>query len=261
MIKSFLLLLIFVISSLGAVQKKDEKPLKVLVLIIASENKPVYKELYKIWRSYMHRFPDEVEAYFIQGDPLQRKKCLIKEDVVWSRTVESLVPGIINKTLMTLEFFMPRMQEFDYVLRTNLSSFYVFPRYMKFLKSLPRKKCYCGNPYGWAENSQLGWRFAHGAGITMSKDVAQFLVQNKGKIMAMPDYDDVIIGEFLKPLGFSLFSAPRTDFLSLDSWLKGEDNIPPNAFHFRVKNQNASLRTTDELFIHWELYNKFYEPI
>ena len=36
---------------------------KVLVLIIASDNQPVYLELQKLWRSYMHQDRKHIEAY------------------------------------------------------------------------------------------------------------------------------------------------------------------------------------------------------
>ncbi|MCX6988703.1 MAG: hypothetical protein NTZ52_04285 [Chlamydiae bacterium] len=115
---------------------------KVLVLIIASDNFPgvdlvfPYPELKKIWRSYMHTNPN-IEAYFIQGDPNLSSPYEIQGDVIWSKTEENLRPGILNKTLLSIECMLPRINEFDYVLRTNLSSFYVFPRLLHFLQTLP----------------------------------------------------------------------------------------------------------------------------
>ena len=41
--------------------------LKVLVLIITSDNLPVYPKLQKVWKSYMHSDPEHIEAYFIRG--------------------------------------------------------------------------------------------------------------------------------------------------------------------------------------------------
>lgn len=48
-----------------------------------------------------------------------------------------MIPGILNKTVKGLEFLQPCFSDFDYILRTNLSSFYVFPKLLNFLHQAP----------------------------------------------------------------------------------------------------------------------------
>ena len=86
-----------------------ESNLKVLVLIIASDQVPIYRELQEVWRSYMHSDPQHIEAYFIKGDPNLPSLYEIKEDVIWSRTEEGWSPGIINKTVLSLEAMRDRL--------------------------------------------------------------------------------------------------------------------------------------------------------
>lgn len=233
----------------------NEIQAKALVLIIASDNRPVYRELQNIWRSYMRRYPELVEVYFIKADPNLGAQCEVRDDVIWSKTVENLKPGITIKTLYSLDFLSSRLDEFDFVLRTNLSSFYIFSRYIQFLETLPKERCYCGNLCGC---KSLPYNFAQGAGITLSTDVAKFLVSNKEQIIAMPDFDDVVIGKFLISHGYELIPAPRTDFPDIQSWDQGKDQIDPKAFHFRVKNNSRKLRMRDELYIQRELCKLFY---
>ena len=114
------------------------RDIKILVLIICSDNLPVYPELQKIWRSYMHYDRNHVEAYFIKADPKLDVEYKIDNDVIWSKTDECLIPCITNKTLLSLEAMSSRFSDFDYVLRTNLSSFYVFPRLLNFLRTVLR---------------------------------------------------------------------------------------------------------------------------
>ena len=85
--------------------KKFKKDIKILVLIIASDEYPVYVELQKIWRSYMHYNPKQVEAYFMKADPDLGTMSIIQDDVIWSKTSETLAPGIINKTILSIEAF------------------------------------------------------------------------------------------------------------------------------------------------------------
>ena len=87
--------------------KKAHSKIKLLVLIIASDNLPVYVEEQKIWRSYMHLDPRHVEAYFIKGNPQLPANYFFKEDVIWSQTQDCIIPGILNKTLLSMEALMP----------------------------------------------------------------------------------------------------------------------------------------------------------
>jgi hypothetical protein len=253
-------LVYFVIPFLGMVFPGNplyahEPNVKVLVLIIASDQLPVYVELQKIWKSYMHLDPEHVEAYFIRGNPKLPTPYQIQGDVIWSKTDEGWIPqsaGIINKTVLSLEAMMPRLHEFDYVLRTNLSSFYVFPRLLQVLEKLPRKKCYFASQTG--VDSGIG----SGSGFILSPDLAEIIVKNKKVFLGhKKSPDDVMIGNFLKKQGYKLSPHRRIDFLTLDDWFNGRDSMPVDMFHFRVKTEDH-LRLRDDIFIQSELLEIFY---
>jgi len=88
-----------------------EREMKVLVLIICSDQFPgttltfPYKEMQEVWRSYMHRDPEHVEAYFIRANPHLNSMYEIQGDVIWSKTEENVIPGILNKTSYLLSLF------------------------------------------------------------------------------------------------------------------------------------------------------------
>lgn len=237
---------------------KRQKDIKVLVLIIASDQLPVYTELYKIWHSYMHYDPRHVEAYFIRGDPELPTWYEIKGDVIWSKTTEGWVPqsaGILNKTILSLEAMMPRMHEFDYILRTNLSSFYIFPRLLDFLKKLPKKRCYCGS------DATGGGTIASGCGFIITPDVAELIVKNKRKLLNLATAeDDLILGGFIRGQRISLIQHPRMSFYTLADWHATKDKIPATMFHFRIKHADA-LRLENEIYIQSELVKMFYNGL
>lgn len=230
--------------------------IKTLVLIIASEQLPIYVELQKIWKAYMHSDPEHFEVYFIKGDAKLPNLYTIDNDIIWSQTDDWWIPqsaGILNKTLLSLEAMVPRLHEFDYVLRTNLSSFYVFPRLLDFLKTLPKQRCYCGSRVG---NTEI----ASGCGFIMSTDVAQLLINNKDQLMGQKHTeDDMIIGTFFAQEELRLIPHNRVDLLTLKAWKNIKKNIPQHEFHFRVKNADDQLRMTDELFIQRKLVKMFYK--
>jgi hypothetical protein len=233
----------------------DDKEIKILVLTIASDTlhgsevfEP-YLKMQDMWRSYMHLDPAHVEAYFIRADPELPVQSMIKGDVIWSKTEECVMPGLLRKTLLSLEHMLPRLHEFDYILRPNLSSFFVFPRLLEFLKTAPREGCYCG---------PKGPGFVSGCGFIISPDVAEMLVKHKDELWNSPLIDDVAIGHFLLDHGIRILDKPYMELIHIKSWHRFKDHIPSDVFHFRTKNVNEHLRGTDELFIQSELFKMFY---
>lgn len=270
LIKSFFIILYFLMKipilskqnidnlNLNKIKKSN---IKILVLIIASQDKEVYLELQKLWRSYMHYDSQHVESYFIRADPNLQSDYKIEGDVIWIKTQENLRPGILNKTLVSMEIFLPRIKEFDYILRTNLSSFYVFDRLLKFLENSSKNRFYCGSDIG------IFSIIASGCGFLISPDIMQMLVQNKQYFLNDTFYfdkdyitgsDDFIIGSFLFKNGVRLIHHERMDIMPIDVWKSNKDKIPNNMFHFRIKNQEH-LRLKDDIYIHSELIKMFYK--
>lgn len=248
--------------------ESHKKSFKVLVLIISSDGTEAYRELQKVWKSYMHSDPAHFEVYFIKGNPELPTPFEIKGDDLFVKTEEGYVPGIVNKTILSMEAMLPRLKEFDYVLRTNLSSFYVFPRLLNFVSTLPKKKCYCGIrmhiPGSWIPKFGYTINFVSGAGFLLSSDLVEMLVREKEDIFKFNNDlpDDVLIGLFFQNRSIHSIPAERMDIPTRDQWIAQKDKIPERAFHFRAKNNN-NIRTesesfSDELYINLELLKMFY---
>ena len=133
----------------------------------------------------MNRNPS-FECYFykatagIQGPYELRDNCLhIK--------LGECFGNILEKTIRALEFFEPRFSEFDYIARPNLSSFFLFDRYLKYLEGLPRENMMEG-----VFVHSYGYTYPSGCGFTFSPDVARMILRGR-----QPQYhmDDVTIGK------------------------------------------------------------------
>ncbi len=226
-----------------------------LVLIITSDHFPVYKEFQKIWRSYMNLDPTHFEVYFLRADPSMKELYRIDGDTIWSRTSEGWCPdpGILNKTIISLEAMEPRLHEFDYVLRTNLSALFVFPRLLNYLQNMPRKRCYTGSNTG--ENSVIG----SGSGFIISPDVARMLIADRDMLIEHTSgTDDVTIGICLtKRHDVHLIRKDRIDIWSLPQWQAMKNSLPSDVFHFRVKSSDKERLATDT-FIQSQLRDMFY---
>lgn len=238
----------------------QRKP-KLLVLIIDSENLPVYKQLRKIWRSYMHYNPEQVESYFIRGNPNLSRSHIIENDIIWSKTQESYIPGILNKTILSLEAMIPRINDFDYILRTNLSSFYVFPRLLKVLNKSPRSRFILSG--GFVSPFDNSLKCPHGCGYIISRDLAELIIKNKSQILTSPQAnawpDDVVTCEFFYKNNLHKINDKKIDLSSISSWKKIKHKIPKKAFHFRVRNFNPKIRIKNEVYIQRKLLQRFYK--
>jgi hypothetical protein len=236
---------------------------RLLVLFISSDNFPgtdliaphPYPVFQQVWRQYMHLHREHIEAYFIRGDPDLPVPFEIRGDTIWCKTVENVMPGILNKTVLALEGLLPRIQqgEFQFILRTNLSSFFVFPRVLEFIQTLPLGKCYSASGGDW---------FGSGCGFFLSSDVAALLVSMKSRLLDVMASDDVTIAQALRDSGIFLLPAPRTDISSLATWNEwnraSTDCVTGGPMHFRVKNLHHELRATEDVQVYRELLTKYY---
>lgn len=249
----FFLLLIGYPSNLKATGGNTSRNIKLLILILASDDYPVYCELQKIWRAYMHSDPENIEAYFIKADPNLPSDCLIDGDIVWLKCEECIKPGIINKTIMSFEHFLPRIgTEFTYVLRTNLSSFYILPRLLTKLKTYPRRSFYCSADSGTSYTGS-------GAGYILSPDLVELLVNNKHHFLDNTSwYDDGLVGEFLNEKGIRVQRHDRIEFHSLQEWYAKKNTIGNLIFQCRIKGPTWDIRLQEDIYIHKELLKQYY---
>lgn len=204
--------------------------MRILMLIISSDTFPVYAQHREVWRSYMKRHPD-IDCYFIQYSPATFIP-ILTTDTLTMRGRERY-ETILAKTVDALAFFLPRAP-YTHVVRTNLSSVWDFGELVTYLNSQPSQRFYGG--------IELKEGCASGAGILLSRDVAELLVQNRRTLLSIGTIDDVDIGRFLRQVGIPLTISRRVDFLSLSQYEGGRDYIPPGTFHYRVKHPHAGGR-------------------
>lgn len=248
----FVKVIVLLLMTLMPFAKGFAEELKTLILVIATDDKPAYRELQKIWEAYLDRDPAHYEVYFLRADPLLEAPAQIKKNEIIVKTEESLVPGILNKSLLGLEALQSRLNEFHYVLRTNLSSFFVFDNLTKYLSKLPREQCYCG--ISLYQTKELGLPpdlgvvpFISGAGIILSVDVVQKLLSTHTKYEKYKTLlpDDVFIGLVFQKESVPFISAQRWDYPTYAGWLEHNHKIEDYAYHFRAK-RSYSLRTAED---------------
>ncbi len=241
--------------------------MRIIILVIASRGIH-FDSLAKIIRSYLNIHPN-IKGYLIYDSDSKIEK---KNDIIIYPEPCTFIPGILKKTIFAMDHII-KTEEFDYIFRTNLSSFFVLKRLIKYITTLPKNNCYCSEfhkptsglikqlkRYGHKSNIKWG----NGAGIILSKDVVKNIVRNKNKI----DYriiDDVSIGIYLSSLpNIKWIKQKRLSTLNYNSKhviiQKNINNkiinfIKKNHFHYRHKDNNSNK---SYIKIINRLYKKFY---
>jgi hypothetical protein len=155
--------------------------------------------------------------------------------ILYVKGDESLIPGILHKTVEALSYFLTTDPSIEFVWRTNLSSVLDFVGLQEYLNTIPSTDFY-GGYVGKAQDIF----FASGAGFLMSRDVAEYLVANKASLR-YDLIDDVAIGALLEPK-FGIVPIDRC-------WVQtGEEDIEALlhqcVFHFRCESYQH-LRTVE----------------
>lgn len=147
--------------------------------------------------------------------------------------------NIFHKTIYTLGF-LERNCDYDLILRTNLSSFFIYDRLLEVIEQISDTNVYQGVHVQYREVT-----FITGCGFFLSRDVAQYLLRQHSTL-SHHIIDDVDIGRILKEipktplLRYDLISyhAPLTE-VELESHHTAI--VEEKYYHVRIKNLNREI--------------------
>ena len=197
--------------------------MRILMLVISSDTIPVYAQHREVWRTWMHSHPN-VDCWFLQYSPLVLGPTRTK-DTLFFRGTERY-GSILAKTLDGLAYFLPRAP-YTHVVRTNLSSVWNLPVLLEHLATLPSTRLYAG--------VECTGAYVSGAGIVMSRDIAELLLAQRRIAMSIGRIDDVDIGVVMQMNAIPLTPLPRVNIHSLADYEVQRTTVPPGSFHYRVK--------------------------
>ena len=233
--------------------------MRCLILVIVSFDKPVYYDMLRIWKEILGenkdvwfiqcKPPDEwigdivndIDSLRLDSQSHSLRDCLELDNenkTLYVKGDECLIPGILHKTVEALSYFLSTDTTYTHVWRTNLSSVLDLVGLQQYVSISDKKMGFYGGYVGKAVNENIF--FASGAGFLLSRDVADYLVENKASLR-YDLIDDVAIGALLEPK-FGIVPIDRC-------WVQtGEEDIEvllhEGVFHFRCESYQH-LRTVD----------------
>ena len=148
----------------------------------------------------------------------------LRGDEIWVNCPESISPGIHLKTKAAFEYFLEN-EEFDIVIRTNLSSLFHLEKLYNWLLDKPR------------ENASFGYltfsSFLSGCGYGLTRDVVEDFVKTEFSATdIMTEIDDMILHKYLSNKGVERYGW------EMDSYESGKNMASSTHFHLRFKTDN-----------------------
>lgn len=216
--------------------------MKLLILVIANDFAP-YDNLQKWnWDRFMKLNPDLDCYYLKEKEDLDTEYKIDGINFYYKAKPDTFV-SIFDKTISALRHL--NYENYDFVLRTNLSSFFIRDKMMRYLTTLPKNEIYAG-----LKAEHQDFTFAAGAGFLMSKDVIDYLLNNLDKRFNL--IDDVDIGKIMFGK-YDITPFPRWD-VPFNGDVTQIKNMGEDCFHIRIKTY---VRQAEGPIYNY-LYAKFY---
>jgi hypothetical protein len=252
---------------------------KAIVVIIkgfslAADN-TLYDKFEAVWRRYKDLRPDKFRVFFLQCREDSTQPLIYWEDehTLCLNTEESYVPGILLKTLAAMHFCLQEYQ-FDYFVRTNLSTFINWDSFERTLDTFPKTQLCAGHKEpARPEPTPLfpvGSRWCAGP-VTLSRDLVYQLLDHVEKQPLenlWMQSDDVAMFECLRRITGKIDHRTQlsglwfSDHGEVDDRLKAKLKEPDVADWpwYRVRNWGSDRHQVD-VYIHEQLYSRVYQQI
>ena len=220
------------------------KTLAILIIDDDGSGDLFYSLARELWRHNLRN--KSIPYYFLNATKLDlpSDQVLIDSDVIETRHYTDFNQRITEKTHLGIRYCYENIA-FDYLLRTNLSSFYDLAGLIKHLDTLEPQNIYAGkittqyylDEYGLHQD----FSFCSGSGFLLSRDVCQKIVQ-RDQLVSKKLIDDVWVRLILQDV--PMLDMSRCDLIKVGPYcgdtLSLVEQYIVNAtregvFHFRVK--------------------------
>lgn len=205
---------------------------KLIVLIIYSENIPVFKEMKALSTKYHELYADTVKYFYVQYNNEITEDLCETGNIIHVCGNESGTEGygIYAKTIKAMQHIINKY-DFEFVMRTNISSFLCLDNILKYLDTIP-KSGYAGG-YSWGTHLS-------GTGIFMSRDVIEILTKD---IRHLVPYDDYNISAIIKQNKIKTKCIQIPYSIRFVENNKYDENLyyDKNVLYFRIKNKDREI--------------------
>jgi hypothetical protein len=217
--------------------------MKILNLVLYSDNDEIYVQMYQALSGYYKGFSD-VSTYFYKYNENISGNIEITGDIINIKGRESYMPGILNKTIDAFMLFKNNgeYEKYDYIIRSNISSIVNFRLLSEQLELNP-VEYYGSTNIGNITLDNTNIPFASGTNIIMSKKGYMTLVDNIN-LLNRAYIDDISIAVFFHKLNIKITNvgkAGESGFVfvpMINNNLEYEKLVSHNYLVYRNKSEN-----------------------
>jgi hypothetical protein len=219
---------------------------KIIFIVIASPS-DYYNKNKIIMNQFMNKNKN-IKTFYIYGN-VDKSKVFKTEHDLYFDFSENLVPGILKKSIKSFEY-INKNYTYDYLIRTNLSTFWNFKRILQKIKKFPNRRCLAGDI-----RRRYPINYLFGTGIIYSRDMVNLLVKDKNKLN-YDKADDIVLSYYLhKKYGIKYINEPRCKKF-MKRLPKNKGDIPKKKSHFRLKTPKERELDHIKMFILHKVFNK-----
>ena len=207
--------------------------MKILISVLSLNKEPyvgLEKTIRETWASESH---EDVEVIYYYGDSNEIK---LVGDRLFLDSPEGLM-NIGHKTLKMYAYILENFT-FDYIFRTNSSSYVNIEKLKEFISDKPKEKFYCGGV-----GNYNGIPFASGSGYFLSRDMVELVLEHRNE-WNHSFIDDVSLGMLIGKRGYKIYNGIRSD-VGINS------HLDLSYYHYRVKdagNRNNDISLMKSLY-------------
>jgi len=227
---------------------------RILNLVLFSHNTE-YDEMYNITRQYYASQNIPTIYYTFSDNENQEQEYNLQNDILQIKGKDTFIPGILEKTIKTFEYIKPELNNYDYIVRTNISTIVNFNLLKKLLIQNPVE--YGGRMLnikgkdtlnGIVDETYLNLDFVAGTCIILSSNLMSRFLQKK-HLLNYTLIDDVSISVLLKEQFNDVTAIGFTDYYYVSRNFNGNDQELINSFnpnyHIFYRNRCDENRAVD----------------
>jgi len=198
----------FVGLSLDLYKETFSSRLRILHLVLFNhDDNGAYDKMQRSSHDFYQRFQSNVDTYYYCFSPKLTQPFVLdaKSGILYIQGEESYAPGTLDKTIKVLHWAEDKLPQYDYVVRSNISTLVDFEELLPTLEKTPidygggliNNLAWLDERSGVKDETYYGTKYVSGTCIIFSSRCAQQIIA-KSYLMNYNLVDDLAIGVFVQ---------------------------------------------------------------
>ena len=168
-----------------------------ILMIVICNNSDIYdKIIINYWFNIINyisknKLENKIKIYLVFGKGSNTQKFKDIKKNIFIASCEENFKNILKKTVISIRHFS-KIYNYKYLIRSNISSFWIIDNLLALTNELPDKNIYAG-PVSQRWEKRTWMFYISGCGIIMSKDVVQKIIDANIDNPSFNTADDIVI--------------------------------------------------------------------